>query len=78
MIGFSFMLTFDSVASLAAMRKSNEAAQPRRAMHTPQEFSRLKYERDCKMQDSAKAFRQSVFQQQRVTFITYERSKKLR
>lgn len=61
------MLTLTPVASLAAMRKTNnEAAQPRRAIHTPQEFSRIKYERDCKAADNAK-YRQSVFQQQRVS-----------
>lgn len=54
------------VAGLAAMRKANEAVQPRAAMHTPQEFSRVKYERECKMQESAKAIRVQMIQQQKV------------
>ncbi len=57
---------FFTVAGLAAMRKANEAVQPRAAMHTPQEFSRVKYERECKMQESAKAFRAQMLQQQKV------------
>lgn len=48
------------------MRKANEAVQPRAAMHTPQEFSRVKYEREVKMQESAKAYRAQVLQQQKV------------
>lgn len=41
------MLT-QSVAGVAAMRKSNETVQPRRTMTTPHEMSRLKFERDVK------------------------------
>ena len=73
MIELSLLLTHDSVASLAAMRKSNEAAQPRRAMHTPQEFSRIKYEQECKFAD--KAHRQAAFQQQRVNLSYMKRGR---
>lgn len=41
------MLT-QSVAGVAAMRKSNETVQPRRTMTTPHEMSRLKFERELK------------------------------
>ncbi len=60
------MLIIIVVANLAAMRKANEAMQPRPTMHTPQEFSRLKYERECKMQETAKAYRQQILQHQKV------------
>lgn len=58
------MLTLLVVAGLAAMRKSNEVIQPRRAIHTPQEFSRVKYDRDVKLAESQKTYRMSVYQQQ--------------
>ena len=48
------------------MRKANEAAQPKAQMQTPQEFSRFKYERECKMQERAEAYRQQILAQQRV------------
>ncbi|KAL8985952.1 MAG: hypothetical protein Q9205_000462 [Flavoplaca limonia] len=54
----------EEVAELAAIRKATQSVQPRQAMHTPQEFSRLRYERDLKMQESAKAYRLQVLQQQ--------------
>ncbi|KAI9873876.1 MAG: chromatin modification- protein VID21 [Pleopsidium flavum] len=52
-------------AGLAALRKANEATQPRAPVHTPQDFSRLKYDRECKMQERADAYRQQVLAQQR-------------
>lgn len=60
----TFTLTLYVVAGLAAMRKSNEAVPARRAINTPQEFSRVKYERDLKVAESQKAYRASVYQQQ--------------
>ena len=45
------------------MRKQNEAAQPRTAMHTPQEFSRVKWEREQKQQEAARMYQQQVQQQ---------------
>ncbi|KAL8831979.1 MAG: hypothetical protein Q9191_000541, partial [Dirinaria sp. TL-2023a] len=53
------------VAGLAAMRKQNEAVQTKATMHTPQEFSRFKYEREQKMQENARLYHQQFVQQQR-------------
>ena len=58
------------VANLAAMRKANEAVQTRHTMHTPQEFSRIKFERECKLAETAKAYRQQILQHQKVAFPT--------
>lgn len=38
-------------AGLAAMRKANEVPQPQGARHTPQDFSRLKHERELQMME---------------------------
>jgi len=57
------MLTRSAVAGLAAMRKQNEAVQPRAAMHTPQEFSRVKYERELKVQENARIYQQQMMAQ---------------
>ncbi len=57
------MLTRSPVAGLAAMRKQNEAVQPRAAMHTPQEFSRVKYERELKVQENARIYQQQMMAQ---------------
>ena len=54
------------VASLAAMRKANESTHPKAQMQTPSEFSRFKYERECKMQERAEVYRQQIMAQQRV------------
>ena len=51
---------------MAAMRKANEATKPRQTMQTPQEFSRLKHERECKMQEKQEVYRQQVVAQQKV------------
>lgn len=53
------------VAGLAAMRKQNETNQTKATMHTPQEFSRVKYEREQKMQENARLYQQQILQQQR-------------
>lgn len=45
------------------MRKQNEAVQPRTAMHTPQEFSRVKYERELKVQENTRIYQAQVMQQ---------------
>ena len=60
------------VASLAAMRKATEATQPRQRMQTPQEFSRVKHERECRMQEKQEMYRQQMLAQQRVSSITIE------
>jgi chromatin modification-related protein VID21 len=38
-------------ANLAAMRKANEVPQPQGVRHTPQDFSRLKHERELQLQE---------------------------
>ncbi|KAL8999309.1 MAG: hypothetical protein Q9169_001854 [Polycauliona sp. 2 TL-2023] len=48
-------------------KKATQSVQPRHTMHTPQEFSRLRHERDLKMQEQAKAYRLQVMQQQQKT-----------
>ncbi|KAK4697969.1 chromatin modification-related protein VID21, partial [Lecanoromycetidae sp. Uapishka_2] len=53
------------VASLAAMRKANEAVKQRPVMHTPQEFSRLKYERQQQMELKARQYRDQMIQHQK-------------
>ena len=63
---FISLLTINQVASMAAMRKANEAVKPRTTMHTPREFSRLKYERQLKVEETAKAYRMQVMAQQKV------------
>ncbi|MCJ1431722.1 chromatin modification- protein VID21 [Xylographa pallens] len=57
------------VASLAAMRKATEATQPRQRMQTPQEFSRFKHERECRMQEKQELYRQQMLAQQRAAFM---------
>ncbi|KAI9795359.1 MAG: chromatin modification- protein VID21 [Piccolia ochrophora] len=53
-------------AGLAAIRKANnEAAQPRPPVHTPQYFSRMKHEREIKLQERADVYRQQIMAQQR-------------
>ncbi|KAI9670388.1 MAG: chromatin modification- protein VID21 [Caeruleum heppii] len=58
-------------AGMAAQRKANVEAQPSRApVRTPQDFSRMKYEREVKIQEKiqerTEAYRQQVLAQQRV------------
>ncbi|KAL3418186.1 chromatin modification-like protein vid21 [Phlyctema vagabunda] len=45
-------------AGLAAMRKANEVAQPRGTTHTPQDFSRLKFEREQQLQERVARYAQ--------------------
>ncbi|KAI9724454.1 MAG: hypothetical protein M1812_000522 [Candelaria pacifica] len=52
-------------AAMHASRKANEAPQARNPMQTPQEFSRMKHDREQKMQKAAEVYRQNVLQQQR-------------
>lgn len=69
------MLTpITTVASLAAMRKANEVAKPKPQMHTPQEFSRIKHERQLQMEEKAKQYRAAMMTQQKVflsCFLSY-------
>ncbi|MCJ1471840.1 chromatin modification- protein VID21 [Lambiella insularis] len=57
------------VASLAAMRKATEAVQTRQRMQTPQEFSRFKHERECRLQEKQEIYRQQMLAQQRAAFM---------
>jgi len=55
-------------AKAAALRKQQQqdSQQPRSTIHTPAEFSRMKYERELKIQERQEQYRQQVMQQQRV------------
>jgi chromatin modification-related protein VID21 len=59
-------------AGLAAMRKANEVPQPRAPVHTPQDFSRLKHDREiqlaermAQLQQRQEANRRAAIQQAR-------------
>ncbi|KAJ6103862.1 hypothetical protein N7486_004084, partial [Penicillium sp. IBT 16267x] len=52
---------------LASLRKANEANQPKPPITTPAEFSRLKYEREMKMQERQEQYRQQMIAQQRAS-----------
>ncbi|KAK2785940.1 chromatin modification- protein VID21 [Onygenales sp. PD_12] len=47
----------------ASTRKINEATQPRPHISTPAEFSRLKHERDLKLQESQEQYKQAMMAQ---------------
>ncbi|KAL9021648.1 MAG: hypothetical protein Q9185_001183 [Variospora sp. 1 TL-2023] len=49
-----------------AIRKPPSSAPGRHTMQTPQEFSRLKHERDTKLQEQAKVYRMQMMQQQKM------------
>jgi chromatin modification-related protein VID21 len=55
-------------AGLAAMRKSNEQPQPRTAIHTPQDFSRLRQERDEQFRERMQQMQQRQEAQRRVYY----------
>ena len=54
-------------AGLAAMRKAQEVPQPRVAPHTPQDFSKLKFEREERMKEQMQIFQQRQEAQRRVS-----------
>jgi chromatin modification-related protein VID21 len=54
---------------LASLRRANEANQPRPPISTPAEFSRLKYERELKLQERQEQYRQQMIAHQRVCGI---------
>lgn len=58
-------------AGLAAMRKANEVAQPQVPRHTPQDFSRLKHERELQMLERVQRhqMQQAVAQRVRETHM---------
>jgi chromatin modification-related protein VID21 len=62
------LLTFHLLAShLASLRKANEANQPKPPISSPAEFSRLKYDREMKLQERQEQYRQQMIAQQRVS-----------
>jgi chromatin modification-related protein VID21 len=52
---------------LASLRKANEANQPKPPISSPAEFSRLKYDREMKLQERQEQYRQQMIAQQRVS-----------
>jgi chromatin modification-related protein VID21 len=50
---------------LASLRKANEANQPKPPISSPAEFSRLKHEREQKLQERQEQYRQQMIAQQR-------------
>lgn len=66
------LLTFLYLAShLASLRKANEANQPKPPISSPAEFSRLKYDREMKLQERQEQYRQQMIAQQRVGGARY-------
>ena len=59
-------LTWEIVATMAAMRKAQEGPKARKEMHTPQEFSRLKYTQQLKYEEQARQYRAQMLQHQKV------------
>ncbi|KAI4176518.1 MAG: hypothetical protein LQ348_005983 [Seirophora lacunosa] len=53
----------------AAIRKPGATAPGRHTMQTPQEFSRLRHERDTKLQEQAKVYRMQMMQQQKRSVV---------
>jgi chromatin modification-related protein VID21 len=53
-------------AGLAAMRKAQEAPQQRATLHTPQDFSKLKFEREERMKEQMQIYQQRQEAQRRV------------
>jgi chromatin modification-related protein VID21 len=56
---------------LASLRKVNEVNQPKPPISQPAEFSKLKHERDQKIQERQEQYRQQVIAQQRVSVGHY-------
>lgn len=55
-----------SASQLASLRKVNEANQPKPPISTPAEFSRLKYDREMRLQERQEQYRQQMIAQQKV------------
>jgi chromatin modification-related protein VID21 len=53
-------------AGLAAMRKAQEVPQPRVPLNTPQDFSRMKFEREERMKEQVQMYQQRQEAQRRV------------
>ena len=58
------MLKDQHISTAASLRKVNEPQKPRQQMHTPREFSRMKYESQVKREEQMKAARIQFMQQQ--------------
>ncbi|KAJ5973582.1 hypothetical protein N7481_010792 [Penicillium waksmanii] len=54
---------------LASLRKANEANQPKPPISSPAEFSRLKYDREMKLQERQEHYRQQMIAQQRASLV---------
>ncbi|OOQ83260.1 Chromatin modification-related protein eaf1 [Penicillium brasilianum] len=54
---------------LASLRKANEANQPKPPISSPAEFSRLKHEREMKLQERQEQYRQQMIAQQRASMV---------
>ncbi|KAL4906517.1 chromatin modification-related protein eaf1 [Aspergillus multicolor] len=54
-------------SQLASLRKVNEANQPKPPISSPAEFSRLKHERELKLQERQEQYRQQMIAQQRAS-----------
>lgn len=64
----AFRDTNGLVAShLASLRKVNEANQPKPPISSPADFSKLKHEREMKLQERQEQYRQQMIAQQRVS-----------
>lgn len=61
------ILTFLVAAGQQALRKAAEVPLPRGPVKTPQDFSRMKYEREKTMQERQEAYRQQIFASQQVS-----------
>ena len=66
---YGILLTykFFLASHLASLRKANEANQPKPPISSPAEFSRLKYDREMKLQERQEQYRQQMIAQQRVS-----------
>ncbi|EPS28733.1 hypothetical protein PDE_03679 [Penicillium oxalicum 114-2] len=56
-------------SQLASLRKANEANQPKPPISSPAEFSRLKHEREMKLQERQEQYRQQMIAQQRASMV---------
>ncbi|KAL5003886.1 chromatin modification-related protein eaf1 [Aspergillus recurvatus] len=56
-------------SQLASLRKVNEANQPKPPISSPAEFSRLKHERELKLQERQEQYRQQMIAQQRASLV---------
>ncbi|KAF7717361.1 Chromatin modification-related eaf1-like protein [Penicillium ucsense] len=54
-------------SQLASLRKANEASQPKPPISSPAEFSRLKHERETKLNERQEQYRQQMMAQQRAS-----------